>query len=108
MPKTSFFFIENRSFSHTLDPNHSSPHPPPLSTRSTPLLSPFRKKHASKRQQPNMTKQNTRRQGKSLCIEAVHDHPMGGRAPRAGQWNKDPLSSAEFPKFWREGPDGDL
>lgn len=75
----SFFTIENRFFSHPIHPYHSFPslHPsqfsssfyPPLSPDS-PLPFPFKKEQASKKQQQNTTKQDTRKQSKILFIEA--------------------------------------
>ena len=80
----ALYFIENRFFSHTVLPDHSfsslyfsqvpsTPHIP------LPTLFFFRKEQAPKKQLPNMTKQNTIRQGKSPHNEAGQGITSGGK-----------------------------
>jgi hypothetical protein len=79
------YIIENKFFSHTIHPNQSpiphSSHLPHTSSLpgSTPPLSPIRKDQASRRQQPNMTKQNTLRQDKIPHTKAERGNPTGGK-----------------------------
>lgn len=62
--------VSTLSISPSSPPHGSFPqiHAPP---------SPLRKGKASERQPPNVTRQNTARQGKSTCVEATQSNPVG-------------------------------
>jgi hypothetical protein len=60
---------------------------------------PFREDQISMIQQPNMTKQDTVRQGKSLHTEAAAEKPIGRRAPQAGRRVRDiPAPTVSLPR----------
>lgn len=78
----------NKFISHTIHSDDSFPSlysshlsSPLLSQAYTSPLLPFRKEQASKRQQSNRTKQDTKRQTKAFIL-TLEDNPTGGKESR--------------------------
>jgi hypothetical protein len=90
------FLLLKRFFSYTAFPGHSllslysSQFPPTSLPQIQPQGLSFRKEWASKRQQPNMTKQDPTRQGNSPHINAGQGNPIGGKekSPKSRQESK--------------------
>jgi hypothetical protein len=88
----SFLITKNRT-SLRIHPCYSSsslyfsllPSPPPLHQIQSPLHFSPEKEQASKRQQPNRTKEDTTRQGRSPQREAGQSNPIGERISRTGK-----------------------